>query len=271
MVNASFNRGFPGSCALPELKRGDTEVSMKEIRDGLFIGDIHSAVRVLSAPDHLGITCMLSLVSSTILSSFCSILCPPVEISGGSGDPPVSCSLEVAKKGSAPLVRMVIPLNDDSQQTILDILQPCFDFIDEGRRQGGAVLVHCIAGVSRSAAIVIAYLMKIEKLPWRTAMESLRLKHEKVCPNPGFLQQLQLFENRDFSLDNSAHCQTKPLFQITGADEEDVPREDETKDHRSCRLNCMLVLGSEHALLHRLLQSLQHHSVVKRSANLLSV
>jgi len=32
-------------------------------------------------------------------------------------------------------------------------------FIKEGMQQGGGVLVHCFAGVSRSASCVIAFMM----------------------------------------------------------------------------------------------------------------
>ena len=37
--------------------------------------------------------------------------------------------------------------------------QECIGFIKEAVSNGGSVLVHCYAGVSRSATIIIAYLM----------------------------------------------------------------------------------------------------------------
>lgn len=47
---------------------------------------------------------------------------------------------------------------DDEAQNLESFFMPSIDFIEEGR-QNGKVLVHCKAGVSRSAAIVLAYLI----------------------------------------------------------------------------------------------------------------
>ena len=35
----------------------------------------------------------------------------------------------------------------------------CFAFIEEARSSGGSVMVHCLAGVSRTGAVIISYLM----------------------------------------------------------------------------------------------------------------
>uniref|UniRef100_A0A0B7BPM4 Protein-serine/threonine phosphatase n=1 Tax=Arion vulgaris TaxID=1028688 RepID=A0A0B7BPM4_9EUPU len=65
------------------------------------------------------------------------------------------------------------------------------NFIDEARTSDGCVLVHCNAGISRSAAIVMAYLITKEGLSVNDAFSLLRSKWPVTCPNPGFLIQLQ--------------------------------------------------------------------------------
>ncbi|EFN59990.1 hypothetical protein CHLNCDRAFT_13330, partial [Chlorella variabilis] len=44
-------------------------------------------------------------------------------------------------------------------------LDECYCFLDEVQRQGGKVLVHCMSGLSRSAVVVIYYLMR--RNTWR--------------------------------------------------------------------------------------------------------
>ncbi|KAF8632383.1 hypothetical protein AX15_001893 [Amanita polypyramis BW_CC] len=49
---------------------------------------------------------------------------------------------------------------DDGIDTLEPQLEPICDWIDKGRQEGGKVLVHCRVGVSRSATVTIAYVMK---------------------------------------------------------------------------------------------------------------
>lgn len=61
--------------------------------------------------------------------------------------------------------------------------------------QGGVVLVHCNAGVSRSSSIVIGYLMLREELSFHDAYSQVKLARPSIRPNPGFYQQLQKYKS----------------------------------------------------------------------------
>lgn len=80
------------------------------------------------------------------------------------------------------------------------VFQQSAQLINDIRDSGGSVFVHCNAGVSRSAAIVIAYLMEKEKLPYLQAVELLQQARPCVKPNDGFIRQLKLLENDLFCI-----------------------------------------------------------------------
>lgn len=49
--------------------------------------------------------------------------------------------------------------NDVPGEDLIAHFPNCFAFIDSAFQAGGKVLVHCVAGVSRSATVCIGYLM----------------------------------------------------------------------------------------------------------------
>ncbi|NXO33586.1 DS13B phosphatase, partial [Locustella ochotensis] len=55
---------------------------------------------------------------------------------------------------------------------------------------GGRVLVHCAMGVSRSATLVLAFLMIHENLTLVDALKTVSSRRN-ICPNLGFLSQLR--------------------------------------------------------------------------------
>ncbi|XP_058082294.1 dual specificity protein phosphatase 1-like isoform X1 [Magnolia sinica] len=83
----------------------------------------------------------------------------------------------------------------DSPDTNLEQhFDECFDFIDEAKRAGGGVLVHCFAGRSRSVTVVVAYLMKKHQMSLSQALDLVRSKRPQIAPNHGFILQLQNFQ-----------------------------------------------------------------------------
>ena len=53
---------------------------------------------------------------------------------------------------AAPFEVVVVPINDVGSANLLDELEMCCAFISRARAGGGAVLVHCMAGISRRYA-----------------------------------------------------------------------------------------------------------------------
>ena len=81
-------------------------------------------------------------------------------------------------------------IDDDDHQNIIQYFGECLKFI-KGKEK---VLVHCMAGASRSATIVIAYLMWTNKWKFDKALDFVTTKRPIVCPNDGFQSQLKIFE-----------------------------------------------------------------------------
>lgn len=90
---------------------------------------------------------------------------------------------------------MCIKASDCASQDIQQYFQECIEFIHKARLNGGNVLVHCLAGVSRSTTIVIAYVMTVTELSWVDAMNAVRGARKVTNPNFGFQRQLQSYEH----------------------------------------------------------------------------
>merc|ERR1712083_664938 len=90
----------------------------------------------------------------------------------------------------------VVNLDDLPAERLLDVLSSTFSFIDGAIKAGGKVLVHDDTGKSRSASVVIAYLMKTKKLRYKAALSKVNKARKAmyqgaVAPNHGFQRQLR--------------------------------------------------------------------------------
>ena len=79
---------------------------------------------------------------------------------------------------------------DHSSIQLLPYLDSLTKFIHDGLTYGEVVFVHCRAGVSRSATVVIAYLMRYYGLALDDALKYVKNRRSVVNPNPGFMAQL---------------------------------------------------------------------------------
>lgn len=77
---------------------------------------------------------------------------------------------------------------------IIEYFEEAIDFINKARETNSSLFIHCQLGKSRSASIVIAYLMKYHKYSVDDAYKYLKKKRKMVMPNLGFMKQLREYE-----------------------------------------------------------------------------
>ncbi|XP_047220076.1 dual specificity protein phosphatase 22-A [Girardinichthys multiradiatus] len=104
-----------------------------------------------------------------------------------------------AKPVYEDITYLCIHAADASSQNLLQHFKECIAFIHECRLNGGACLVHCLAGVSRSTTMVVAYLMTVTHCSWEECLSAVKAVRSFVGPNYGFQQQLQEYENTKVS------------------------------------------------------------------------
>ncbi|XP_011042957.1 PREDICTED: dual specificity protein phosphatase PHS1-like isoform X2 [Populus euphratica] len=81
-------------------------------------------------------------------------------------------------------------ISDHEDSNISSIFGEASDFIDHVESIGGRVVVHCFEGRSRSATLVLAYLMLRKKFTLLEAWNALRRAHRRAQPNDGFAKAL---------------------------------------------------------------------------------
>jgi hypothetical protein len=104
----------------------------------------------------------------------------------------VNCAKEVPDyfKGDFNFQYLHLMLDDVPDENITRIFKVSAQFIGQALDNGGVVLVHCWAGVSRSVTVVIYYLVTTLGISVKEALEGIRKRRPIANPNRGFIQQL---------------------------------------------------------------------------------
>lgn len=101
-------------------------------------------------------------------------------------------------------IRMLsIPLDDHPDAPIEAHFENFCEYISEALAAKEPVLVHCQVGVSRSAALVIAYYMTAKQVGFDEAFAAVKKLRPLVSPNIGFCLELQRLEERLSSRNSS--------------------------------------------------------------------
>ncbi|XP_010125853.1 PREDICTED: dual specificity protein phosphatase 1, partial [Chlamydotis macqueenii] len=99
-----------------------------------------------------------------------------------------------------------IPVEDNHKADISSWFNEAIDFIDSVKNDGGRVFVHCQAGISRSATICLAYLMRTNRVKLDEAFEFVKQRRSIISPNFSFMGQLLQFESQVLAPNCSAEA-----------------------------------------------------------------
>ena len=102
-------------------------------------------------------------------------------------DTPPSLSVDIDRT----VIKHYLPCLDIPETDMASVFNEANAIINSIRAQSQSVLIHCNAGVSRSATICIAYLMINEQLSFDAALELVKSRRPCTRPNDGFLKQLK--------------------------------------------------------------------------------
>ncbi|KAL5009119.1 hypothetical protein ScPMuIL_014700 [Solemya velum] len=89
---------------------------------------------------------------------------------------------------------LVLDVADSVTENIIQFFPKVRIFLEECLISGGRVLVHGNAGISRSAALVIGFLMETYGLSYKDAFLYVQQRRFCINPNEGFARQLMEYE-----------------------------------------------------------------------------
>jgi len=86
---------------------------------------------------------------------------------------------------------LAVAMADNGTSDLDDVMKRTFDFIKESQHDGKKLLVHCKLGQSRSATIVIAWLMTSRKTSLHDAYVFVKMKRALIQPHSSYIQELR--------------------------------------------------------------------------------
>ncbi|CAD8054562.1 unnamed protein product [Paramecium sonneborni] len=120
----------------------------------------------------------------------------------------VANNIIVNFKNTLNISHKIYKVEDTEKAQIIEYFEEINKEISTGLNYG-SVLVHCAAGISRSSACVIAYIMKTNKWTYEKTFYFVKEKRLAINPNPGFKKQLIQYSKNLETNNSNQHLDLK--------------------------------------------------------------
>ena len=106
----------------------------------------------------------------------------------------VNCAEEITSDYK-DLKFLELKIYDIEGQSLFPKFEIAYKFIKLNKK--GNILIHCVLGMSRSASLVAFYLMKEKGWDYDTCYKYMKERRPIVDPNPGFVEQLKEYYDKN--------------------------------------------------------------------------
>ena len=103
----------------------------------------------------------------------------------------INCAFNLPNKFPNDIIYKRLDLRDEPDQDIIKQMKEAYKYIKENNDKN--IFVHCVFGKSRSASVIIFYIMNEQKIDFNSAKEIVKSKRDIVNPNIGFQNQLNSY------------------------------------------------------------------------------
>lgn len=109
--------------------------------------------------------------------------------------------------GTAKTNDVILDLSSKKSQDVPNIAKDKIYEIDcyvnenmQNSNNQNRILVHWAMGMSRSATMVIMYLMRKFQIEWSLAFDIVKARRDIIDPNEGFIQKLKNYEGKQYKI-----------------------------------------------------------------------
>ena len=99
-------------------------------------------------------------------------------------------------------------IHDSTEEAIEDIFEATGAILEDAVAREEASLVHCAAGISRSATVVLAYLLMKKGMRLAEAYDLVKERRPRIGPNIGFMGKLVELERSLFDGETTLDLET---------------------------------------------------------------